>query len=657
LQTLAITFTGSPIPFARTGSFPPEAIKDIIKSVKDAIKAGKEALNVIKEEFRNTVNDVTSGITRGLEKAEMKLNDLTKDNFANLQKALPDLFSRTGSVATARQKLLDRLGSVTAYANDPQNSILGMTVSQWSLAGNTLYDSIQSFRNHTNDLAGVNVDDKMLVGQEIYGNVVIQGTINIAASNVATVNLSKTSYPLLNVGDRVVINTNFYFVTGKTYTIHSPGTVSVNNASDNTKVTTASVSTLNLANVLLATGSTLKIQPGMYINVNSEIKQVNTINALGDYLTVTRPFRNSVNTGTSLYKETGFTVNTNFVSTNTDLTVAVNDIFVANSICLDNVITGNGTSFTSVLSVGDKIYYDELEYFVEAVTNTTITVDSPLRGKEGMVVYKVIDERYTQRFSETYGPEDVIDDFSLARELFDGMANADGTPFISDLTTKYRASNGQYMTVSAYNPSNVAKSLENGPAYMNAINKTVQGLLDDLQNDAIRFMSENELTLYLEDKLNEIDNLRATLNDAIQEDLAAINAVKGLIKGLLKFWKHACGRKNLKTGEEAIEDDEFLESVLVPNPARQGCQATESDLIDILNRFSDELDTPENEPQPDPAPTPPTDVDLDLFNVVPDALFILEREKAPGANGDILVDGIPDPNLPPVLKDPCVEPC
>lgn len=658
MQTLAITFTGSPIPFAKTGSFPPAIgpLKDLIQSVKDAIKAGKSKLNAWKEEFRNKVNEATSGITQGLEKAETKLNELTKNGWAGLQKALPDLFAKTGTVATARQTLLDRLGSVTQYANDPQNKLMGMTVSQFSIAGNTLYESMQSFKNHTNDLAGVNSDDRILVGEEIYGNVALGGTINIASTNTATANLSKTSYPAINVGSTIAVNSKLYVVTGRTYTLHTGGgTVSV--AANDVYVNTASLTTLNLANIVLATGSTLKVIPGMYINVNNEIKQVNTINARGDYLTVTRPFRNA-NASASLYKETGFTVNTNFTSTNTDIIVYRNDVFVANSICLDNVITGNGTSFTSVLSANDKIYYDDLEYFVVAVTNTTITVDAPLRGKENMVVYKVVDEQYTQRFSETYEPEDVIDDFSLMRELFDGMpANPDGSPWISDLSTKYRASNGQYMTVSVYNPKDVTGSLENGSAYMAAVSKTMQGLLDDLQNDAIRFMSDNELTLYLENKTQEIEDLRATLNDSIQKDLAAINAVKGLIQGLLKFWKHSCGRKNLKTGEEAVEDDEFLLSVLVPNPIRQGCDATQSDLIDILNDFSDALDTPENQPAPVEAPVPPDATDPALFNLIPDAVFVLETPKTPQNAADIVIDNVPDPSLPPVLEDPCVQPC
>lgn len=656
MQTLAITFTGSPIPFAKTGSFPPKAIQDIIQSVKDAIKAGKSALNAIKQEFANTVANGTSTMTQALESAEIPLNELTKNGWAGLQKAMPDLFTRTGAVANARTALLDRLGSVTQYANDPQNRIGGMTIAQWSVAGNTLYDSMQSFKNHVNNLQGINVDDKLLVGEEIYGNIALSGTINIASTNTATANLSKTSYPAINVGSTIAVNSKLYVVTGRTYTLHTGGgTVSV--TANDVYVNTASLTTLNLANIVLATGSTLKVTPGMYINVNNEIKQVNTINARGDYLTVTRPFRNA-NASASLYKETGFTVNTNFTSTNTDILVYRYTAFTSNSVCLDNVITGNGTSFSSVLSANDKIYYDDLEYFVVAVTNTTITVDAPLRGKENMVVYKVVDEQYTQQMSETYDPEDIIDDFSLMRELFDGMpANPDGSPWISDLSTKYRASNGQYMTASAYNPTDVTGSLENGRPYMAAVKKTVQGLIDDLQNDAIRYMSDNELTTYLENKLQEVEDLRATLNDSVQKDLAAINAVKGLIKGLLKFWKHSCGRKNLKTGEEAIEDDEFLESVLLPNPMRQGCDATKSDLIDILNDFSDALDTPENEPAPVEAPIPPDATDPALFNLIPDAVFVLETPKTPQNAADIVIDNVPDPSLPPVLEDPCVQPC
>jgi len=321
LQTLAITFTGSPIPFGKTGSFPPAIgpLKDLIQSVKDAIKDGKSALDTIKRQFSNAVANGTSTMTQALESAEIPLNELTKNGWAGLQKAMPDLFTRTGAVANARTALLDRLGSVTQYANDPQNKIGGMTIAQWSVAGNTLYDSMQSFKNHVNNLQGINVDDKLLIGEEIYGNIALSGTINIASTNTATANLSKTSYPAINVGSTIAVNSKLYVVTGRTYTLHTGGgTVSV--TANDVYVNTASLTTLNLANIVLATGSTLKVTPGMYINVNNEIKQVNTINARGDYLTVTRPFRNA-NASASLYKETGFTVNTNFTSTNTDILV------------------------------------------------------------------------------------------------------------------------------------------------------------------------------------------------------------------------------------------------------------------------------------------------------------------------------------------------
>ena len=596
-------------------------------------------------EFHNKVNDATAAITNGLEQVELKLKDLTSNGFEKLQKALPDLFNRSGTVATARQNLLNRLGSISAYSSNNTN-ILGMNISQWSMLGNTLYDATQSFKNHTNDLAGVNTENKFLYKQEIYGNVALPGTVN-TSSNVATANLSKTSYPSVNVGSTIRVNSVVYIVTGKTFSIHGSGTVSVDTTTNNVKVTTASVATLNLADVALSGTSTLKLVPGMYINVNNEIKQVESINAYGDFLTVTRAFRNS-NTGASLGKEVGFTINTNFTTTNTDITVYRYDAFVCNSVCLDNVITGNGTTFTSVLSANDKIYYDDLEYFVESVTDTKITVDAPLRGKDNMVVYKVTDEQYVNRFTESL--DDVLDNYSLGEQLF-------GADYMSNLTTKYRNNNGQYISVDAYNPTYVTSSLANGPAYMAAVNKTVQGLIDDLQNDAIRYMSDNELTLYLESKLNEIESLRQTIDDSIRQDLAAINAIKGLISGLLKLWKASCSKK--KYGEEDVvqPDNEYLNSILVANPIRQGCDATTSNLPDLLDATDAELTSPADEPVEATPPIPAADTDATLFAADPDALFVLERARTAGDAGDILVDNDPENQQPPAVQDPCLQPC
>jgi len=648
LQALAITFSGAPIPFAKNGGFPPKPIKDILESIKADIKKGKEALNALKMSFRNKVNEATGAIKNGLETVELGLKDITANGFAKLQTTLPDLFSRTGSVATARQNLLNRLGSVTTYANDNNNNLLGMNLSQWSMLGNTLYGATQSFKNHTNDISGVNNDTKLLIKEEIYGNVALSGTVN-TSSNVATVNLSKTQYPLINVGSTIAVNSVLYVVTGKTFTGHAPGTVNVDNSISNTKIVTENIAVLNLANIIVGAGSTLKIVPGMYINVNNEIKQVNSINVLGDFLTVTRAFRNSVNSGTQIFKETGFTINTNFTTSNTDIIVHKHHPFVCNSVCLDNVITGNGTSFTSALSVGNKIYYDELEYFVESVTNTTITVDAPLRGKEDMVVYKVNDEKFVNRFTEFPDYEEVLDNFALSEQLLGGE-------FMNNFSTKYRNSAGQYVTVSANNSASATKSLQNGSAYMAAINKTVQGLIDDLQNDAIRFMSDNELTIYLEAKLQEIEDLRATLEDSIKEDLAAINAVKGLLKGLLKLWKVSCSKKKYKSNESNPVDDDFLRGILVPDPTRQGCDATDSDLPEILDDTDIDI-TVLNLPDAPAIPLPEKDVDTGLFDPELDTLFVLERQRNPGDQGDIVIDNDPEAQLPAPIEDPCLKPC
>ena len=132
---------------------------------------------------------------------------------------------------------------------------------------------------------------------------------------------------------------------------------------DNVKVTTSDVGVLNLANQLISTSGTITLNTNMYISVNGEVRQVNTINSLGDYLTVYNPFYGSA-TANTLFVETSFNVNTAFATTKTDQEIKVQTSFVCNSVCLDNVITGIGTTFTSDLQANNKIFYDGREYIV-----------------------------------------------------------------------------------------------------------------------------------------------------------------------------------------------------------------------------------------------------------------------------------------------------
>lgn len=637
MQTLSITFTGAPIPFAKLGKFPPESIQDIIKAIQDAIKSGKQWLNGLKDDFTNPLK-------QGLDYVGVKLDELTKNGFQKLKNNLPGLYSNTSpTVVSAR----NRLEAVLGYAQDQK--LMGMTVNQWSMLGNTLYDATQTFKNHTNQLSNVQADDKVLTLQAIYGNVVISGASVNISSNIATVNLSKTVYPTINIGETVKVDNELKIVLGKTYS-NTNGTVVINTGNSNTTIYTSDVNTFNLANVTVGSSS-LKLQSGMYLRVNNEIKQINTVNALGDYITVYSAFRNS-NASSYLFVENGFTVNTAFSNTKTDLSVAVVNPFIANSLCLSNVITGNGTAFTQILTVGDKIYYDEKEFFVVNVTDTEITVDEPLREVENQLVQKVISEEAVMRFLETNNPDDVLAMFDEITQLTSGM------PYnvLDGFTTKYRRADGTYATVDVSKPSNVVSSLQQ-KTYMNAVSRTIQSMLDDLQDDAIRFLTDTELVNFLDQKTQELDLLRQELQNSVQKDLAAINALKGLLKGLLKLFIMSCSKK--KKGKDPQNPDDssdlFLNLMLKPNPVRQGCFATESDFPALLDAADEEYNA---------ILTPPVDTNVPTLGYDPNAFgdgtdgnYPLQPFSTAGGNGDIGFDGDPSDAQPEKLEDPCVKPC
>jgi len=642
LQTLALTFSATPIPFG-AGKFPPQSLKDIIKKIQENIKNGKTFLNGLKDKFTNPLKT-------SLQEADKAIKKFTENGFQGLKDALPDLFAKTGSVATARDTLLGYLGNAQ---NAASTTFLGMPMSQWATLGNTLYEATQSFSNHTNELSGVNTEDKVLTLQTLYGNVVISGaSVNIASTNVASANLSKSVYPSMNIGSTVVVNSQERMVIGKTYTSAGAGTVSVDILTDNTKITTASVATLNLANIVLATGSTLKIAAGMYINVNSEIKQVNTINALGDFLTVTRPFRNS-NAGATLYKETGFVVNTAYSTTSTDMTISIKTPNIANTLCLDNVITGNGTTFTSSLTANNKIYYGGKEYFVISVTDTRITVDEAIGSTSNEIVYKVTAETPVMRITDSNSPGDILAAFDGLDQLTTSM----DSNLTDGMTTRYMTSDGTYSTIDCATPVHVTQSLTK-PEYVNAVTRTLQGLLDDLNNDAIRALSDSELVAYLNQQTNEINAVKNKLMDSINQDLAAINAVKGMLAGLLKLFQASCSKKKKGDDPENPDNtsDDYLKLILKVDPLTQGCSATESDFIDTLDTADAEFKgytytTPNVAVPTIAASTPP-----DQFDDA-DYTYGLQQQQNAGGDGDVSIDNSPDSLLPAKTVDPCTQPC
>ena len=640
MQTLALTFSDFPVPFGK-GKFPPQSLKDLIDKIKKDIESGKSFLNGLKNEFK-----LPEDLQKNLDALDENLKKITENNFEGLKTSLTGLFANTSpAVANARSNLLNVLGKAQSAASQ---EFLGMPISQWSVLGNTLYEASQSFGNHVREISGTQTEDKVLTLQTIYGNTaIVNATVNIN-STVAVANLSKSAYPIINVGETVVFNSVEKKVVGKSYT-GTGQTVSFNSTTANTNLYSTNIATLNLANLVIGTGS-LKLQPGMYINVASEIKQINTINALGDYLTVYSPFR-TTSTSTELKVETGFFVNTAFAAAATDQEVKIKNEFIANSLCLSNVITGNGTTFTDTISVGDKVYYNEQEYFVLSVTNNQIVVDDVLRASAAPKrLFKVVKETAVMRVVESNSPEEIL-------AMFDGLdqlSTSFDAPLTSGLVTKYRKSDGTYATVEAATPVQVTQSLQNGAKLTNAVTRTLQKMLNELQNDAIAALSESELVNYIEDITDELEERRRELMDAIEKDLAAINAVKGLLKGLLKLFQASCSKKKKGDDPEDPDDssDQYLNLILSPNPLRQGCDATVSDVPEIL----DEADREYKEVI---VPTPNVAYDaitVDGFDPdFNDVDYNYKPQLPAGGNGDITVDGDADLGAKPV--DPCTQPC
>ena len=641
LQTLSITFTGSPIPFGKL-QFPPKGLAELFKKIKEVIQKGKDLMDMLKQEFVNPIK-------QNLDEVKAKLDALTANNFQGLKDSLPAVFNDAReNVVAARNQLMGIVGSASTATDQ---KFLGMNIGDLSTLGATLYEAHKAFDNHTSEISGVANNDKAYTFERLYGEPTIPyTTVTVyGGDTIIEPSLTAINYPIINIGELVVVNSQTRRVTGKIYDVHPTGTVSIDTSANSSRLATSSLVFLNLANVLLETGGggIVKLSPNMYINVNSEIRQVNTINAMGDYLTVYHPFKYSA-TSVVLNKEVGLNVNTAFASTIT-AQIKHRTPYMANSLCLDNIITGNGTTFTSSLSPGDKIYYDNREFYVVSLTNTRIEVDDVLKKRENVVIYKVTEETPLYKLTESNGPEDILGLFSN----IDQLTGTVGANITSDLTTRYRSSDGTYYTINASSPKDLTTSLQRND--LNAkTSQVLQTLMDRLQDDAIRNLTESDLVQEINDIKNEVNAIKNELNDAIKKDLAAINAVKGLLSGLLKLFVVSCSKKKKK--DNNTSSDEFLDLILAPNPIRQGCDATESDFIDIL----DDIDAEHNNPdiaQPDVVLPDDGIVDDDIFlsDELESNIYGDEPEEEAGPVADIIIDD--EPVVLPPTPDPCSQPC
>jgi len=610
--------------------------------------------NILRDENGNALVEKSTDFLSPLSDLNATIDRYTENNYEGLQAAIPALFSNTEpSIVSARNALLDRLGKVnqsTSYRIGPFN--IGELSEIGTVADTSFVQTMRDFHDHTNQLAGVSYDSVKFTLQRLYGNVTIAGaSANIASSTIVSPNLRSTVYPFTNIGDLVIINSEERRVIDKGFTAAPSGIVSVyaDTVANSVVVTSASVAVLNLADCLLATSGTLKVGTGVFINVNNEIRQVNSINSLGDYLTVHIPFRSTA-TAQTFFKETTFTVNTAFSTTATDQIVKIKSEFIANSLCLDNVITGRGTSFTTDLVANNKIYYDEKEYFVVSVTDTTIVVDEPLRFTNNFPIFKVTGETAALNFAEdSNSPDDILTTFSLVGQL------TNEKNFLNGFTTRVRRANGIYQTVNAANASDSAQSLLQAEL-MRRGNLLLKEMINDLRGDAINKLTTSQVVATLSGFETRILNIRNEVKDAIEQDLAVINKVKGLLKGLIKLFTTSCSKKKRKDGDGTSDD--YMDLILVPNPERQGCDATESNFIEILDdidiEFNDPGTTNPNIFQP-PSGEIPTN---DMLNpgdqlVGPYPPRPTDNITDDGLTGNL--DGI-DPNVK-APEDPCAKPC
>lgn len=641
--------------------------------------------------------EFTNKLAPELDDLQESLRNFTNNNFKGLKDALPTVFgSRNPEVERLRNKLTSLLGSkdtnnagaanainpeppTSAYADarlvnyaNPASRFLGIPADDSNILGTTFDESVQAFRNHTDELSGVIDIDKKFEYITIPGKVPLSGTVNLStgAATTLSANLSQVGFPTVNIG--AVINVAGYerCVTGKTYETLAAGLVTIDVTANANVLYSTSVVSLNLAQT--------SIKSGTFIKVNSEYRQVNTINALGDYLTVYRPFKLS-NTAGDLLRENGIVVNTAIGINATDQIVYLNSDMVANSLCLDTVITGQGTKFTDYLSVDDKILYDNKEYFVVSLTDTTIEVDEELNQLTGQIIKKVSEEFPVVDTRERIGPDEILSAFSSLEALGgedltnindtrfdDKLGSRPKSPIYHDLSTRYRNSQGNYVQVYARSPTDITQSLNKSLEVTEAKRK-LQYIADDLQEDIVSGLTDAAIASVLDGHINDITGQINQFNDLVKADIAAFTAITGLLDAIIKIFNFSCAKQKKQGRAAAYTEndlplnagvsDEYLRIICRPNPVRQGCnpEPNESDFPDILDQIDQEYNSPEIPSYPPPETIEP-EFDSPILEPEPQytGLYDVERENIPDADADVNVVQPPDVQPRP---DPCNQPC
>lgn len=654
-------FSCVPIPFVKQGGidFSQTAFGKFISRIKNSFDKAADAVSkFFKDNFRNPLQDkiknfketkldpLDKDIASPFESLNNEIDEFVADDYVGLHILFGDLAgSGNGSIQATFNALEASLGKAQNFSDNYKIGpfTLGQLVTTAESA--SLQAGLNQFKDHTDALSGVSSTMAYdLI--TLYGNVISTGaTVNIASSNVVLPNLRATAYPRVDYGDTITIDSQQRTVTEKTFAAHASGTVSVDISTNNVKVITADTGTLNLVNCLLSTSGTLNLNTSMFITVNNTIRRIQTINAAGDYLLVDVPFRSST-TGVQLYKETSFVVNTAFTTTKTDQTIYVRSSFVCNTECLDNVITGNGTSWTSQLEVGDKIIYDTKEFIIQNLTDTTIMVDDPLRLTKNFAVYKVNNEIEITQFGEDVDPDEIINAFVMV-ETMTGDPN-----FMKGMKSRVRLANGKYTSVATEAPLDAAQALFRQDLLEEA-KYAIKEMKYELNNAAIRGLSNTQIITQTQGVINRYTNIKNEFEAVVARDKQIIKNVKNFVKALGKLFSLACGKKKRNKGDSSSDD--YLDVIVVPNPVEDGCDATRGTFGDVLDEFDQEFNNDNYGPVSTNANT--TIAATNAFDGQDTILGPLpsQTQGTDVVDGNIGIDsGDPDVNVP---EDPCAKPC
>jgi hypothetical protein len=655
-------FSCVPIPFVKKGGLN-FANSKFGKFLIDMKKLFDDVADVVsgffKNYFRNPVIDAFTSfkeqVLDPLDKAlaspfewiDNTLNDFVDNDYEKLKTTFPYLAGNAvGSIQATFDALELSLGKAQAFSDNYQ--IGPFTLGQLATAAEnaSLQASLKRFKDHTDALSGV----KSTMAYELialYGNVASVGaTVNIASSNVVSPNLSSTAYPKVDYGDTITINSQTKVVTEKTFTAHPTGTVSVDVSTNNVKVTTADTATLNLLSCLLSTSGIINLNSSMFITVDDTIRRINSINAAGDYLIVDIPFYSSAS-GVQLFKETSFIVNSAFTTTTTDQIVYVKTPFVCNTVCLDNVITGNGTSWSSQLEVGDKIIYDTKEFFVEGVTNDKITVDGEFRETKNFIVHKVNNEIEVVSIGEDIDPDEIINGFTMI-ETMTGDPN-----FMKGVKSKVRLANGKYASVNTENPTDAAQALFRKDLIEQAKNALTE-MKYELNDAKVRGLNDTQVNTKITSIITKYKNIKDDLEAVISRDKQIIKNVKNFVSALGKLFSLSCGKKKKKKGDSSSDD--YLNVITVPYAPEDGCDATTGNFIDILDDFDFEFNQ-DNFTVPNI--TSNTNINatnqFDGSDIIVGPLPSQTLGIGTGGESNVGIDGRdPSVNVP---EDPCAKPC